>query len=383
MPSPTKIPVGRQTKLQAVCAQLIDLAHTLGPGRKLPTVVQLRDSLGVSVATLSSALSELEAQKVLCRKHGVGIYVSPQLHHKAISLVCDPSFFQTPGASPFWQMLVEQVRSRAAAHQEALSFHFALPPGQGNAPLHDGLAGEIRAGRVHGILAVGLSPSTVGWIRDQRVPVVAFAGPAAWMVGLDNRELVRLAVERLAMQGCRRIGLWAPVAPFRRGDAAPTEPSAANVAFREALAEHGLAFDPGLVRENRHLIAGARTSVTLQEQGYRTALEVFGGGGTDKPDGIVSTDDMMAHGALVALQKLGVCVGEHVKIATHANRGSPVLLGWEDDLTVIEVDPAEIVQTMFEMLEMLMDGKTPPERRVSIKPRVKPQQRLAVMTMGR
>src|SRR5688500_12473756 len=103
----------RQTKLQETCGQLEDLAHSLGPDAKLPTVIQLRDRFGVSVATLNSALTELEAQRVIRRKHGVGIYVSPRIRQRTVCLICDPSFFRVAGASPFWNLLVDQVRQRA------------------------------------------------------------------------------------------------------------------------------------------------------------------------------------------------------------------------------------------------------------------------------
>src|SRR5690349_21798618 len=91
----------RRTKLQETCGQIENLAQTLGPDAKLPTVIQLRDRLGVSVATLNSAFTELEAQRVIRRKHGVGIYVSSRIRQRTVCLICDPSFFRAVGASPF------------------------------------------------------------------------------------------------------------------------------------------------------------------------------------------------------------------------------------------------------------------------------------------
>ncbi len=52
--------VGRQTKFQEICGRITDLAYELGPDAKLPTVLKLRDTLGVSIATLNAVLSELE-----------------------------------------------------------------------------------------------------------------------------------------------------------------------------------------------------------------------------------------------------------------------------------------------------------------------------------
>lgn len=373
MPALRTRPQSRPTKLQSVCAQLTHLAHQLGPAGKFPTVLQLRDTLGVSVATLNSALGELEAQRLISRKHGVGIYVSSQLHHRAISLICDPSFFCVAGASPFWGMLVEQARGRAQEKQEELSFHFTMSPRDNGAPLHDGLLNEIRLGRVDGVLAVGVTQEVADCLLIHRVPLVAFAGPARWVVGLDGAENVRLGTRELIRQGCRRIGLWSPVAPFRHSDGRAAWPPESVIAFQKILSEHGLAYDATLVKQNLHLIppGGGYTTETHQEQGYRTALEVFGPSHPERPDGLVITDDMMTNGALGALRNRGVRIGRDVKIASHANVGSTVLLGSENDLTLIEVDPAEIVRAMFDTLETLMDGKIPQKEVIHIKPHVR------------
>lgn len=80
---------------------------------------------------------------------------------------------------------------------------------------------------------------------------------------------------------------------------------------------------------------------------------------------------MMTHGALLASQKLGVRVGSDVKVASHANVGSPTLLGHEEDLTLLEVNSSELVQAMFAQLESLMDGQVPTQSNVLIAPRLR------------
>src|SRR5205807_2246962 len=114
-------------------------AYRLGPGAKLPTVVELRESLGISGTTLHTALGDLEAQGILNRRHGVGIYVSDALHHKNIALLCAPRFYRVPGLSPFWDMLVEQARQRAAEHDEGFQLHFIQPATTNAVPISDSL----------------------------------------------------------------------------------------------------------------------------------------------------------------------------------------------------------------------------------------------------
>jgi hypothetical protein len=207
--------MGKQTKFQEVCGRLTDLAHQLGPDAKLPTVLQLRDRLGVSIATLNSVLSELETQRVVRRRHGVGIYVAPDIRQHRVALICDPSFFRVVGTSPFWGLLVEQVRRRAEAEREAFSFHFALESSEKNAvdnssdqlgfaspALPESMIEDLRGGRVDAILGVGLPQATSDWIERQDIPFVSFAGPGKYIVGLDSDEILRQGVNSLCDQGC-------------------------------------------------------------------------------------------------------------------------------------------------------------------------------------
>lgn len=375
------------TKAQTIRARLADLAFRLGPGAKLPTVLALRDDLGVSVATVNGALADLEARGIVERRHGVGVFVSPQLFKRRVSLVCDPAFFCTPGTSPFWSLLVERVRERARVEDEELSFHFALPAaahgdtrGGGGAGMpHDGLARDIAAGRVHGVLAVGLSLAAVDWITAQSVPVVAFAGPGRYLVVLDDETMIRHGVAALAGQGCRRIGLWRP-------DPSPDAASENGaLAFRAALQAHGLDWDPELVSTERHLLAGGApvgangclaAGLTKREQGYYLARGVFGApavasGPLPRPDGVLCSDDMLTSGVLLALHKRGLRPGRDIAVATHANAGSPVLVGDENALIRIEFDPAALVGAMFAHLETLMRGQNPPEPVVFIGPQIR------------
>ena len=80
---------------------------------------------------------------------------------------------------------------------------------------------------------------------------------------------------------------------------------------------------------------------------------------------------MMARGALVALSKLGLRPGTDIKIATHLNKGSTALHGYEGDLTIVEIDPAEIVAALFSMLETLMNGEKPAAPVVSVRAKLR------------
>jgi DNA-binding LacI/PurR family transcriptional regulator len=217
-----------------------------------------------------------------------------------------------------------------------------------------------------------LDEDIADWIDAQGVPNVAFAGPGRYVVALDAEELVGTAVDQLAAQGCRKIAFWQSASP-RRKILIPTELTAQGEAFAEALVRNGLEFDAKRVRFGADHLSGDDVIITeaTQEQGYRIATEVFSGPKGSLPDGIVLNEDLLTRGALIALDKLGWQPGRDVKIATHANRGSTVLMGHEDELTFIEFDPTEIVQAIFGMLETLMNGEIPAQSNVFLRAKLR------------
>ena len=371
MPQSKLTPFAHRTKTQALTSYLTDLAHELGAEARLPTMQQLCEELNVSVVTLNRALSELEAQNIITRKHGVGIFVSPRLQQKTIGLVYDRDILQ-PDTSPFAAQLVEEARRRAQAGHESFSLFLSEPSTTGGLPVHDDLADAIRARRLHGLIFVGeQNPAAARWIEEQNVPLVALAYTplASWRVCLDHAETARLGVKALAAQGCRRIALVLPLGSSI--GRAPGEKSFAELdAFKSALKKAGVPYDETLVWRHDELTNKITAVDTNQEQGFRAAMELFANA-DNRPDGVVALDDMMTRGALVALSKLGLRPGLDIKFATHTNKGSTALHGYEDDLTFIEIDPAQIVSALFSMLETLMNGQTPPEPMVLIRPRLR------------
>lgn len=375
--SPPKLsPVQHQTKTQALSAYLIEYAHSIGPGNKFPPMQKLSEELEVSVMTLHRALSELEAQGIITRKQGSGTYVSPHLRQRTVGLVYDRDIFQV-GASPFCGLLVEEARHRADSSHEKFSFYLAMPAVAG-LPVHEDLADAIRERRLQGILFVGeQNPEAVDWLLRQEMPTVAlsYTPIAPWRVKIDHPSVVRLGVETLVGQGCRRIGLWIP-SGVGIGSSGGEKSFPELDAFRLALKKHGLPFKAQNVWNIDKLTGTVETKPheSNQEQGFRAVFEVFGNATQPKEqlDGLVILDDMMTRGALVALSKVGISVGSDLQLATHTNRGSTALSGYESDISIIEIDPAEIIQAMFEMLETLMDGKTPAVSPVSIEPKLRP-----------
>jgi len=371
METPTRS-YGRTPKLQVLCSQLRERAVRLGAGAKMPTVIALRDELGVSMATLDAALRELETQQVITRKHGVGIFVSPQLHQKSVSLVCDSSVFMSVGHSPVWDILLGAARERARLGGERFELHLAASRNELGAPLQRGLARDIAEKYMDGVIGVGLVEDAVHWIEGQGVPFVSLFGPAfstrSAKVNIDSERFLELGAQQLAKHGCHRVALWPQQThDYGLGRIARIE---RDEHWARLCRDSGLEGGP----------ASYGTSGKSQgEQGFELASACFSKSRAQWPDGVLMGDDVLAHGALMAMRQMNVRAGTDVRVVSHANKGSAVLMGHDEPMTLLEIDPDELIEHAFRLLESLLRGETLAlaESSVSIEPQVR-----EVMGMG-
>jgi DNA-binding LacI/PurR family transcriptional regulator len=107
------------------------------------------------------------------------------------------------------------------------------------------------------------------------------------------------------------------------------------------------------------------------DQALEWVQDVFGVPRESWPDGLLITNDILTRDVMPALQKLDVVPNRDIIIASHANTDSPVLGPYKDDLTLIEYDSGEIVQTMFDQLETLLRGEPVTHQHIKIKPKIR------------
>jgi len=370
-------PLAFTTKTQALSAHLIKMARQVGPGARLPTMAQLAEETGTSVMTLNRALSELEAQGWVVRRQGSGTYVTERAGQNSVGLVYDREGFGV-GESPFRSLLLQEAQRRAEDANERFSLFLAEPTA--NSPVHLDLAEAIKTRRVSGLLYAANSRSkALGWLLKQNLPLVAlaYAPLAPYRVRINHAQTAAMGTRELIRQGCKRIALWMP---FGVG----LGPSEENGTFEEldaykaALSEGKLPFDPKLVYrldEFSHEPVEMVERVRNREQGQAAARAVFEQEDQKNwPDGVVCLDDDMTRGALATWLHLGVRVGKEagaaLKVASHTNKNSDLLWGFESTVTLLEFDPAEVAGAMFSMLETLLRDEEPDSPVVSIAPRL-------------
>ncbi|MDX1933009.1 MAG: LacI family DNA-binding transcriptional regulator [Capsulimonadales bacterium] len=336
-------------RAQEAFTHLTRLARDLGPNRQLPTVAELRERLDVSTVTLNRVLEQMELQGIIVRRHGVGLFVSPTMQ-RSIALVYNPHFFDGPEVSPFYRIMLEQIRFYVAEHDFSFSLHFSTPDDPGR-PFFDDFLRIIEERRIQGVVGVGLTGEAIDLLTHHQVPVAGLND-----VRIDMESLTYEATEYLIERGCQRIAL---LAPFQVMDTV-------RDGYRRALTANDRFFDEGLIHDARRLgdPEERRGRLTYWDQGYVHAQRLFGkeSQGTS-PDGIVSPSELFSQGIVVGLRDLGIAIGETVHVATHANEGCPVLAPWGDRIARWEVSPTELARLLLQELIRRMEGGSPESER--------------------
>lgn len=354
---------------------LLALTQTLGTETRLPTFNALKDQLGVSATTLSRVLERLEAEQVLVRRHGVGIFVSPQRDRRHIALICSPGFFEGVEVSPFWRLLMERILGHLRERHYDFSLHFSADEQESGVPFYEDVVRQVDGHRLHGVLGIGLSRASLGWLQERGIPVVTFGSGHGVRVDIDFPALIRMGVEALVQQNCRRIGLWISTPVMVAGPRKDSHsPSALVPIFLQAVEAQGLTANSEWVFEAAQLVGRTHSLLprTLFEQGFQIAQSVFHPQLAEKsrPDGIITNSELLTQGAMIALEHLGLTIGQDIHFAAHANANSSVLRPWQEQITRLEVVPDTLAQQMLSLLEHWMESGQEPQTPIWHRPRL-------------
>lgn len=347
------------SKTERARAMLLALAHDRGPGMKLPTLEEMCAQFSMSRTALEPALKALEQRGLLRRRHGSGIYITERIRQKTIGVVFNGNIF-SPDFSPYWGLLYRAVGAQADDLNMHLQAYLDISLGEGGLGGHSQLFEDLEMHRLDGLLLAAFDSTheEVACMRRYGIPMVLIGGMAPdWVVTYDHDAGIRLAAQEIARQCGRRIALLGP-------------PS----------------LSPILGAELRQLDV---TDVIIEDWSYETWARIIRGSGTHEhcayrltqqrihqavqhplPEVLVSMEDTSTRGVITALLQAGRQPGRDLTIITSINAGSPVLDSYAEGLTCFTFDPFEQVRAALGMLEILMNGGTPPARHVLIAPTI-------------
>lgn len=345
---------------------LRELATKAGTGSKLPTMKELSGGFGVALATLDRAFSVLEAEGIVHRKRGSGVYVTPRIEQTSIAIVFH-SFFLSKLAAAVDQTLLAVCRERAVSHRQRTLLYVDVPEaemGVNGIPGRESLHADLRAGTIDALIVFGrtqkLQPLTVPavtMVAGGQDPSEDLPHEIPDVVIQNYAGLIEQGVAALARQGCRRIGMLSHFG-WSRGQGFQTD----RLAYRRGIRAAGLPYRPQWEWSNP---LDAARDQTNDEVGFVGLCRLLGEDGShahDRPDGLVITDDHAARGALMAARRSGLIIGRDIRIATHANAGTRILRNEEDVLTLVEFDPVEEVDALFDLIDSRLQHGSGPRR---------------------
>lgn len=351
--------------------------HAGKAGEMLPSYTQMIRQYGVGQNTIDRVIREFDQAGLIVRKPCKGIYISQRAARKTIGFVLGRDIF-AGGQSPIASMLMEQCRARAKKGRENFNYYLDLPETTGaltDIPLHQELADDIQNGRLDGVILVwSHGPSETAWIRSHNVPIVSLGGEGdieAHSVIIDYLDLIARGTAALANAGAKSIAWITPSGYLRQfGFKRDID------VFRKTLSKHGLVFHPEFVLEDhskRSINAGG--TMSNEEMGFELMTQFLSArrhprkrkGSQALPvDGLLCEDDMFMRGALTALHLASISLNDDLVIATHANKGSTSLKNYENHLILLEIDPREVVDAMFDLLEPMMKNKSSSRKKIYI-----------------
>jgi DNA-binding transcriptional regulator YhcF (GntR family) len=328
------------------------LAAQQPAGAKLPTVRALCGLLSVSLATVVAALERAEAQGIIERRHGSGIYVPPVKPRSVVPLLLgiDAS---NPMSSDFYRLLIQQARQAAGERGLSVELYSSFSEEWARSGAFGVLAARAERGELLGVIHV-IGESVADRLQELGLPwvsVISWPGPGL-RVGTDAAAMLKMGMEELSRRGAKRVlvvGNW----PGQ----SVTSPEMIHPAVSRII-------EPGTYAEGGQ---------SAEENGYKVGRRLLSQGllGSGGHDGILITDDMRGRGLLMALGRAGfgpTGAGAGLAVACHSNRGSRALLGFEEDIVRLETDPAEYAAAMLELL--IGHGADGGDRLVLMKPRL-------------
>ncbi len=355
----------------------------------MPSYSQMVRQYDVTQSTIDRVLQEFTYSGLIVRQPGKGIFVSSKAKDRFYIHLFGNSLLEI-GGSDFPKLLHNEFKQYIKERGETFRYYVGVPDVDcniGQNPSHEQLLLEASDGRIKGLL-VGFQTSEdqLKWLRLLGQSIVGYTQwPEPGMVCIDWENLISQAVTTLVSQGCKRIGLVMPLNFAREKESDPD----LLTHFCIELKQHGKTYKPewtsacvlnpeekDLVTEEAGTFTAERLYAGLDSQDPVRFNEVF----AQSPDGIVILEETMARGVATYLQRKGLEIGNHVKIAAYTTKGSPALNAFRNEITSLQVNPRDIVEGLYQQLNSVdLDGRQSQE--LLVKPKLVSYQTSSVTTV--
>jgi DNA-binding LacI/PurR family transcriptional regulator len=326
------------------------------------TIRDIAKKLNLSIASVSRAMdgypdiSEETRQRVIQTAQEMG-YVPNQAARQLRRQKADAIGYILPSETPrfagaFFSEFLSGLGDETALHPFDLLISIAPPGAEAEQTIYHAW---IQSRKVDGFILnrILLHDWRVRFLAKQSVPFVGLGhsldGIDYPCVQVESTSAMAGLVTHLVERGFRRIA-------FIGGPDQLVIQNERLAGYRQGLAEHRLADDPGLIE----------TSDMTSTSGYLATQRLCNL--PHPPDAIMCIDDETALGVLHALRDLGVNIGE--EIAVTGFDGVAASAYSEPPLTTLDIPVYDIACKLVELLAVELKNEPLPERRIIFTPRL-------------
>ena len=349
----------KSTKYLELRNALRQYIRTHPAGTCLPSYAEMFKLYGTRQATIDQALREFDEEKLIVREHGRGIFITPRAAQRNIAIIFGRNVFDVE-SSPINQFMLQYAEKQAKIFEKNANFFINVPQVSVESyPIQvcRNLMDTLNSQRLEGMLLIATrGPHEIEWLASFGIPLVVMTscpGPACG-VCIDDAAVVRRGVDALVCQGCRRIALLTLSGSKRKQNYRDD-----LSAYSESLAGHGLSADPTWIWDHAPSHPEESSGLLCSNEliGYRAGIDMLGQGAPLPFDGLLCNDDMAMRGFLSRMHELGLKPGIDMQIAVQTNRSLPVLLGAQQAVIQLEINPETLVDQAFSLLDGLMSGE--------------------------
>ncbi len=322
-------------------------AGKLSAGSRLPSTQELAAQWEVTVPTVQMALTPLVKEGLLERTPGVGTFVRrSETGLTRVGIYASSGLWRQPEYA-FGRSLCNELHTQLAREQIEEDIWVDPRPEAEQVQPWNELVRAAAERRFQVLIVPTVDLARMTWLEKLSVPAVYLSSANIKnRVTLDGSAWAAAAMQLIAEQGCRRVGVICtvrtPVGISRRH-------LHDFVLFEKALvdsaARHGLELRPEwIVQPMRDF---GSTGTEFQTFGFKAFHRLWSQ--TEHPDGVIVHEDVTAAGVLMAIMQQQIRVPDQLKLVLHRNAEiglfCPVPAGFVD-IRVADIAAALISQAV-------------------------------------
>ncbi|MCE9613906.1 MAG: substrate-binding domain-containing protein [Lentisphaerae bacterium] len=347
--------------------ELVERAQ-LQPEAALPPTAVLAARWHTSVASVQHAMTRLVEEGVVRRTPRRGTFVRKREARRQQVAVYYPEDVLAPSGYGYIPALHGHIRETLAREGIDAEVWMDPRPASGQDEAWPALTKVATARRLQGIILPYTDWGHIAWVSKLGVPA-AFCSSARLpqAVAHDASAFFTFAVDALARQGCRRVGLICLSDPGEpMPDGTRSEWGQAMDTCIASCARLGLGWRADWVR---HPASGqfahqprADAVAAQTRYGYEAFHALWRR--RARPDGLIVANDVAATGVIAAMLERGVRGGRDLRVVLHRNRG--VSLFCPMPATFVDYDTAALAEALVGQLQRQWRGE--PVSKVYIAP---------------